>query len=87
MHHFNSITFNLKTQQLHFPMKPVNKKERHKEVGLNDEFVKKPVKKTLAKRDRKPRIYDPLDEEEDSAELDLFDYDIDLIDTDEEDDY
>lgn len=66
-------------------MKPVKKKERQKEVNLNDEFVKKPVKKMLVKRDRKPRIYDPLDEEDENAELDLFNYDIDAIDSDEDD--
>ena len=41
----------------------------------------------LAKRDKKPRIYDPLDEEDENAELDLFDYDIDAIDSDEDDDF
>jgi hypothetical protein len=68
-------------------MKSVKKKERQKEVSLNDEFVKKPVKKMLAKRDKKPRIYDPLDEEDENAELDLFDYDIDAIDSDEDDEF
>jgi|APMed6443717190_1056831.scaffolds.fasta_scaffold645255_1 hypothetical protein len=65
-------------------MKPAKKKERPKEINSNDEFIKKPVKKTQAKRDRKLSIYDPLDEEDENADLDLFDYD---VDDNEEDDF
>ena len=65
-------------------MKPAKKKERPKEISSNDEFIKKPVKKTQAKRDRKLSIYDPLDEEDENADLDLFDYD---VDDNEEDDF
>ncbi len=65
-------------------MKPVKKKERPKEISSNDEFIKKPVKKTQAKRDRKLSIYDPLDEEDENADLDLFDFD---TDENEEDDF
>lgn len=68
-------------------MKPAKKKERQKDFVSNDELVKKPVKKNQLKRDRKLSIYDPLDEEEDTAEMDLFDYDIDAIDEENEDDY
>jgi len=65
-------------------MKPAKKKERPKEISSNDEFVKKPVKKSQAKRDRKLSIYDPLDEEDENADLDLFDFD---IEDNEEDDF
>ncbi|KAF0130533.1 MAG: hypothetical protein FD155_1343 [Bacteroidetes bacterium] len=65
-------------------MKPAKKKERPKEINSNDEFIKKPVKKTQAKRDRKLSIYDPLDEEDENADLDLFDYD---VDDNEDDDF
>ncbi len=53
-------------------MKPVKKKVHQKDFVSNDEFIKKPVKKVQAKRDRKLSIYDPLDDEDENADLDLF---------------
>lgn len=67
-------------------MKPVKKKTHHHEK-LNEEFVRKPIKKPLAKRDRKLSIYDPLDEEEEFESFDdILNDDMDSGDG-EEDDY
>lgn len=66
-------------------MKPVKKKTNHKDFVSNDDLIKKPVKKNQLKRDRKLSIYDPLEEEDENAEMDLFEYDIDGIDEDEDD--
>jgi hypothetical protein len=66
-------------------MKPVKKKTNHKDFVSNDDLIKKPVKKNQLKRDRKLSIYDPLEEEDENAEMDLFEYDIDGIDDDEDD--
>jgi hypothetical protein len=49
-------------------MKTEKKKVRNVN-HFDDEFIKKPVKKLEAKRDRKPRIYD-LDEEEELPDFD-----------------
>lgn len=65
-------------------MKPVKKKAHHHDFTYNDDFIKKPVKKVQNKRDRKPSIYEPLDEDEE-LDLDLFNFDNDAIGEDEED--
>jgi hypothetical protein len=65
-------------------MKPVKKKTHHQDFANNDDFTRKPVKKVQNKRDRKPSIYQPLDEEED-LDLDLFNFDDDAIGEDEDD--
>ncbi|PKP53631.1 MAG: hypothetical protein CVT92_03380 [Bacteroidetes bacterium HGW-Bacteroidetes-1] len=66
-------------------MKPVKKKMRHNDFTSNDDLIKKPVKKQLNKRNRKLSIYDPMDDEE-SVDLEFFDYDLDAIDQNEDDD-
>lgn len=66
-------------------MKPVNKKTRHNDFTSNDDLIKKPVKKQLNKRNRKLSIYDPMDDEE-SVDLEFYDYDLDAIDQNEDDD-
>jgi hypothetical protein len=67
-------------------MKPVKKKPHLHHDKLSEEFIKKPVKKTLQKRDRKLSIYDPLDDEEPFDDFDsLLDDDPDAIE--EDDDY
>lgn len=58
-------------------MKPVKKKARRYDQAENDELLRKPVKKMLAKRDRKPTVYDAYSEEEDSEDFDLFRFDDD----------
>lgn len=63
-------------------MKPVKKKSRSNDF-VDDEFLKKPVKRTVNKRDRKPTKYHLLDDEEETEDLDLFAFDDD--DTGEED--
>lgn len=45
-------------------MKPVKKKPHPHHNKYSEEVIKKPVKKTMQKRDRKLSIYDPLDDEE-----------------------
>ncbi|MDP3462047.1 MAG: hypothetical protein Q8S18_04585 [Bacteroidales bacterium] len=45
-------------------MKTVKKKPHQPHEKFNDEFVKKPAKKSAIKRDKKLSIYDPMDEEE-----------------------
>lgn len=67
-------------------MKPVKKKMHPHDHSENDEFSRKPVKKSGVKRDRKPSIYNPIDDEEESEDLDLFKFDLDAIDEDEYDD-
>ncbi len=69
-------------------MKPTKKKSQKPE-HFNDDLVRKPVKKTALKRDRKISIYNPIDEDEDTVDNfdDLFDTDLDAIDEDEDDDY
>lgn len=68
-------------------MKPVKKKIHYTEQSIFEDSVKKSPKKVTNKRDRKLSIYDPLDDEEDTDELDLFDYDLDAIDESEEEDF
>lgn len=66
-------------------MKPVKKKPNQKDFVSNDDLIKKPVKKNQLKRDRKLSIYDPIEEEDENAEMDLFEYDIDGIEEDDDD--
>jgi hypothetical protein len=66
-------------------MKPAKKKMRPSDHSENDEFLRKPIKKAGVKRDRKPSIYNPIDEEEDVEDLDLFKFDLDAMDEDEDD--
>lgn len=61
-------------------MKPVKKKTRRYDASDSDELFRKPAKKMIAKRDRKPTVYDAYSEEDEGEELDLFRFD-------EEDDY
>ncbi|MCK9291974.1 MAG: hypothetical protein WCR58_09660 [Bacteroidales bacterium] len=65
-------------------MKPVKKKTRPQQFSDNDDFIRKPLKKATPKRDRKPSIYQPIDDEEEDLDLDLFNFDDDF--SDEEDD-
>ncbi|NOU47209.1 MAG: hypothetical protein HOO86_09125 [Bacteroidales bacterium] len=68
-------------------MKTGKKKARPLEPST-DELVRKPAKKMANKRDRRISIYNPVDEEDENLEIEnLFDYDPDLIDEDEESDY
>lgn len=60
------------------------KKKSRPDSNFEDEFIRKPVKKTEPKRERKPRIYD-LDDEEELPDFDsLLD---DGLDFDDDDDY
>ncbi|MBK9290148.1 MAG: hypothetical protein IPM52_00710 [Bacteroidetes bacterium] len=67
-------------------MKPVKKKTRRHDLPENDEFIRKPVKKMIAKRDRKPTVYDAYSEEDEAEDFDLFRFDDDesFDDEDEE---
>ncbi len=68
-------------------MKTTKKKSRNPEK-MEDDFVRKPVKKhTEGKRDRRISIYNPTDEDEDALESfdDLLDLDLDSYE--DEDDY
>lgn len=70
-------------------MKSEKKKSRIFEKS-DDDFVKKHVKKTAGKRDRKISIYNPTDEDEEAFESfdDLLEFDPDdYDDEDDEDDF
>ncbi len=67
-------------------MKPVKKKTRRHDQPENDELLRKPVKKMIAKRDRKPTVYDAYSEDEDGEDFDLFRFDDDESDEDYEED-
>ena len=54
--------------------KKVQPKMHQRDLNLNDEFAKKPVKKGTVKRDRKLRIYDWVDDDEENLEFDLYGY-------------
>ncbi len=64
-------------------MKPVQKKTHHRDFTENDELIRKPVKKVQNKRERKPSIYEALEDEEE-LDLDLFNFEDDFIDDDED---
>jgi hypothetical protein len=65
-------------------MKTGKKKARPQEY-VNDDSLHKPGKKAVLKKDRKISIYNPIDEEDDESEIDdLFDYDPDNFDEDED---
>jgi len=68
-------------------MKPTKKKSQKPE-HFNDDLVRKPVKKTALKGDRKPSIYNPIDDEDDTIDDfdDLFDSDLDALDDEDDDD-
>lgn len=54
--------------------KKVQPKMHQRDLNLNDEFAKKPVKKGTVKRDRKLSIYDWVDDDEENLEFDLYGY-------------
>ncbi|GAB1417622.1 hypothetical protein MASR2M12_03870 [Bacteroidales bacterium] len=54
--------------------KKVQPKMHQRDLNLNDEFAKKPVKKGTVKRDRKLSIYDRVDDDEENLEFDLYGY-------------
>jgi hypothetical protein len=64
-------------------MKPVKKKSRPYDF-VEDDILKKPVKRVTNKRERKPTKYHLIDEEEETEELDLFAFDTDELDEDDE---
>jgi Arc/MetJ-type ribon-helix-helix transcriptional regulator len=67
-------------------MKPAKKKNRIFDRSENDEVIRKPVKKLLAKRDRKPTVYDAYNEEDEGEDFDLFRFDDDDTLNEDEDD-
>lgn len=71
-------------------MKTTKKKSRSPEK-MDDDFVRKPVKKhaTASKRDRRISIYNPTDEDDEALENfdDLLDFDLDSYEEDDEEDY
>ncbi len=71
-------------------MKTTKKKSRNPEK-MDDDFVRKPVKKhsTASKRDRRISIYNATDEEDEALENfdDLLDLDLDSIEDEEDEDY
>ena len=54
--------------------KKVQPKMHQRDLNLNDEFAKKPVKKGTVKRARKLSIYDWVDDDEENLEFDLYGY-------------
>lgn len=66
-------------------MKPVKKKTRLFDRPENDEIIRKPVKKLLAKRDRKLTVYDAYSDEDEGEDFDLFRFDDDDVDENEDD--
>jgi hypothetical protein len=71
-------------------MKTMKKKSRNPEK-MDDDIVRKPLKKhaTASKRDRRISIYNPTDEDDEALENfdDLLDFDLDDINDNDEEDY
>jgi len=66
-------------------MKPVKKKSRVFDRSENDEVIRKPVRKLLAKRDRKLTVYDAYSDEDEGEDFDLFRFDDDNVEENEDD--
>ncbi|MBU2558963.1 MAG: hypothetical protein KJ578_14390 [Bacteroidetes bacterium] len=65
------------------------KKKSHIPEKMEDDFVRKPVKKMASKRDRKISIYNPTDEDDEAFENfdELLDFDPDDFEEEDEDDF